>query len=104
MGVTIAAFGLFVAETLDIVIGASLAAMIMILTGCLSVEQARRAIRWEIILVIAASLGVSSGMETSGASGECSQRGGSRSAGSSGRIRWGAGWLQIDCRANLTVN
>lgn len=33
-------------------------------------EQARRAIRWEIILVIAASLGVSTGMETSGASGE----------------------------------
>lgn len=31
-------------------------------------EQARRAIRWEIILVIAASLGVSTGMETSGAS------------------------------------
>ena len=28
-------------------------------------EQARRAIRWEIILVIAASLGVSTGMETS---------------------------------------
>lgn len=33
-------------------------------------EQARRAIRWEIILVIAASLGVSTGMETSGASGK----------------------------------
>ncbi|KAL4441024.1 hypothetical protein ABPG77_010455 [Micractinium sp. CCAP 211/92] len=68
VGVTIAAFGLFVAETLDIVIGASLAAAIMLLTGCLSVEQARRAIRWEIVLVIAASLGVSAGMETSGAS------------------------------------
>lgn len=36
----------------------------------MSVEQARNAIRWEIVLVIAASLGVSSGMETSGASGE----------------------------------
>ncbi|PRW20813.1 Receptor of activated kinase C component of 40S small ribosomal subunit isoform A [Chlorella sorokiniana] len=68
LGVTITAFGLFVAETLDIVIGAALAAMIMLITGCLSVEQARRAIRWEIILVIAASLGVSTGMESSGAS------------------------------------
>jgi di/tricarboxylate transporter len=62
-------FGLYVAETLDIVIGAALAAMVMLLTGCLSVEQARRAIRWEIVLVIAASLGVSTGMEQSGASG-----------------------------------
>lgn len=33
VGVTITAFGLFVAETLDIVIGASLAAAIMLLTG-----------------------------------------------------------------------
>ena len=41
----------------------------LVAAGCLSVEQARRAIRWEIILVIAASLGVSTGMETSGASG-----------------------------------
>lgn len=33
LAVTITAFGLFVAETLDIVIGAALAAMIMLLTG-----------------------------------------------------------------------
>ena len=137
VGVTIAAFGLFVAETLDIVIGASLAAGIMIATGgrvgkqvrrsaggggapsqralgrsplcsrplppnhtgCLSVEQARRAIRWEIILVIAASLGVSAGMETSGASAAIAN--GlvdiGRKAGGEGFIivgeRWAAGRL-----------
>lgn len=74
VGATITVFGLYVAETLDIVIGAALAAMVMLLTGCLSVEQARRAIRWEIVLVIAASLGVSTGMEQSGASGALMDR------------------------------
>lgn len=42
VGVTIAAFGLFVAETLDIVIGASLAAAIMLLTGACGMSGAGR--------------------------------------------------------------
>jgi di/tricarboxylate transporter len=61
------AFILYALEILDILIGAAIVATTMLVTGCLSGEQARRAIKWDIYLAIAGSFGVSAGLEQSGA-------------------------------------
>lgn len=45
---------------------AAIVVAIMLLTGCMSPEQARRAIRWDVYLMIAGSFGVSAGLEQSG--------------------------------------
>lgn len=42
----ITAFVLYATEVLDIVVGAAISVAVMLVTGCLSAEQARRAIRW----------------------------------------------------------
>ena len=46
---------------------ALLAAGLMLLTGCLSGERARRSIDWTTLLAIGAAFGIGRGMETSGA-------------------------------------
>lgn len=60
------AFVLYALNVLDIVVGAAVAAGAMLITGCLSGEQARQSIRWDVYLMIAGSFGVSAGMEQSG--------------------------------------
>ena len=60
------AFVLYALTKLDIVIGAGLAATAMLITGCLSPDQARQSIRWDVYLMIAGSFGVSAGLEQSG--------------------------------------
>eukprot|EP00890_Picochlorum_soloecismus_P001706 jgi/Picsp_1/2536/NSC_00767-R1_sodium sulfate co-transporter len=62
----IVAFVLYATNVLDILIGAAIAAISMLVTGCLSPTQARQAIRWDIYMMIAGSFGVSSGLEVSG--------------------------------------
>ncbi len=62
----IAAFLLYALEVLDIIVGAAIAVATMLITGCLSATQARHAIKWDIYMMIAGSLGVSSGLEISG--------------------------------------
>lgn len=60
------AFILYATEVLDILPGAAIVVAIMLLTGCMSPEQARKAIRWDIYLMIAGSFGVSAALEQSG--------------------------------------
>lgn len=45
---------------------AMIAAALMIATGCCSLEQARRAVDWPLLLAIGAALGIGRGLETSG--------------------------------------
>jgi di/tricarboxylate transporter len=63
---TATAFILYATEVLDILVGAGIAVIAMLLTGCLSPDQARHAIRWDVYLMIAGSFGVSAGLEQSG--------------------------------------
>lgn len=44
-----------------------LAALLMLASGCSSVAQARRSIEWDVLLTIAAALGLGSALETTGA-------------------------------------
>jgi di/tricarboxylate transporter len=67
IALVITAFILYATEVLDILVGASVAAAAMLVTGCLSSEQARRAIKWDVYLAIAGSFGVSAALEQSGA-------------------------------------
>lgn len=53
-------------EILEITVGAALAAAALLITGCVSPDQARRSIRWDVYLMIAGSFGVSAGLEQSG--------------------------------------
>ena len=39
------------------------AALLMILTRCCSVDRARRSIEWQVLLVIAAALGIGRALE-----------------------------------------
>ncbi|HET7371040.1 MAG TPA: SLC13 family permease [Gammaproteobacteria bacterium] len=54
---------------LEVVTAAFLGAGAMVLTGCCSVTGARRSIDLEVLLVIAASFGIGSALQTSGAAG-----------------------------------
>jgi di/tricarboxylate transporter len=66
--VTIAtAFALYAAEVLDILLGAAITVAVLLLTGTMTPDQARSAIRWDVYLMIAGSFGVSAAMEQSGA-------------------------------------
>lgn len=51
---------------LPILQGALLAALLMVLTGCLTPNEARRAVDLDVILLIAAAFGIGAAMETSG--------------------------------------
>lgn len=54
-------------EVVDILTAACGAALFMILTGCLSIQNAAESINMPVILTIAASFGVSKGIEVTGA-------------------------------------
>lgn len=51
----------------SLLIAASVAAALMIVTGCLSLEQARKAIDWQVLLAIGAAIGIGKAMDKSGA-------------------------------------
>lgn len=67
IGAVAAAFILYALEIFDILLGAAVVVAIMLLTGCMSPNQARKAIKWDVYLMIAGSFGVSAAMEQSGA-------------------------------------
>ena len=56
----------FVAGLLDLFVAALLASGVMLATGCLTQKQAREAVKWDIIVTIAAAFGISAAMEQSG--------------------------------------
>lgn len=49
----------------DLIVAALIAAAIMLMAQCLTGEQARAAIKWDVIITVAAAFGVSSGVENS---------------------------------------
>lgn len=49
-----------------ILIAASLAAIILILTGCISAHDARTSLDWRVLLIIASAFGIAKGLENSG--------------------------------------
>lgn len=57
----------FVERNFSMLHAAMLAAGLMMITGCCSVESARRAIDWQVLLLIAAAFGIGKAMETTGA-------------------------------------
>ncbi|EFN59045.1 hypothetical protein CHLNCDRAFT_56692 [Chlorella variabilis] len=60
------AFTLYATSIIDILPAATIVVAIMLLTGCMSPDQARRSIRWDVYLMIAGSFGVSAALEQSG--------------------------------------
>ena len=53
-------------EVVPVLIGAFVVAGLMLLTRCLSVEQARQSINWEVLLAIAAAFALGKALEVSG--------------------------------------
>jgi di/tricarboxylate transporter len=51
----------------SLLIAASVASALMIATGCLSLEQARKAIDWHVLLAVGAAIGIGKAMDKSGA-------------------------------------
>lgn len=67
---TITMIALASTKVLPLLAGASAVSLIMIATGCLTVENAVRAVNLGVIITIAASFGISKGMEGTGAAGQ----------------------------------
>jgi len=55
-------------ELLPMLVGALVAALLMIFTRCISANNARRSVDWAVIIVIAAAFGIGEAMKESGAS------------------------------------
>ena len=49
----------------DLIIAALIAAAVMLIAQCLTGEQARAAVKWDVIITVAAAFGVSAGIENS---------------------------------------
>ena len=66
LGTAVVMIAVFVAGALDLFVAALLASGVMLATGCLTQEAARAAVKWEVIVTIAAAFGISAAMEQSG--------------------------------------
>ena len=66
VGTAVVMIAVFVAGALDLFVAALLASGVMLATGCLTQEQARAAVKWEVIVTIAGAFGISAAMEQSG--------------------------------------
>jgi di/tricarboxylate transporter len=66
LGTAVVMIAVFVAGALDLFVAALLASGVMLATGCLTQEQARAAVKWDVIVTIAAAFGISAAMEQSG--------------------------------------
>jgi di/tricarboxylate transporter len=68
---SLALLGLFVAlvisGTVDIATSAMLAAVLMVVTRCISTADARRSIYWQTVITIGAAFGIGKALEVSGA-------------------------------------
>ena len=65
-GTAVVMIAVFVAGALDLFIAALLASGIMLATGCLTQEQARASVKWDVIVTIAAAFGLSAALEQTG--------------------------------------
>ena len=65
--VAVAAIAVAIADVVQLFTGAALASAAMLAAGCLSGEQARRAVKWDVLVTIAAAFGISNALEGTGA-------------------------------------
>jgi len=65
--ITAAVVALFITGLLDIAIAALLGALLMVLTGCVTVRRAHNAVNWPVLIFIVGALALSKGAEESGA-------------------------------------
>ncbi len=59
--------GLMTTGLVDILISTALTAVLMIALGCLSANEARKSIEWQVLITIAASFGIGTALQNSGA-------------------------------------
>lgn len=71
--IAVAMVAVATAGALPLLSAAAAASFLMIATRCLSIENAARAVDLEVIITIAASFGISKGMETTGAAEQLAQ-------------------------------
>lgn len=67
MAILLGMIGVVVAGLAPISVAALAAALLMVLTGCLRIEEAHQAIEWKVVFVIAGTLPLAVAMENSGA-------------------------------------
>jgi hypothetical protein len=68
----VAAIGTAIAGVASLFTSAAMASAVMLLTGCLSGDAARKAVKWDILVTIAAAFGISTALEkTGGLSAKC---------------------------------
>jgi di/tricarboxylate transporter len=72
---------------ISMLLAAMIAAALMLLTRCVSIERARTSIDWEVLLAIAASFGLGTALEKSGAA--------TIIAGSTASLSGGNAWLAL---------
>ena len=65
--VAVAAIAVAIAGVMELFTAAAIAAAVMLLTGCLSGDQARRSVKWDVLITIAAAFGISNALEETGA-------------------------------------
>eukprot|EP00223_Ostreococcus_mediterraneus_P003509 CAMPEP_0179605312 /NCGR_PEP_ID=MMETSP0930-20121108/851_1 /TAXON_ID=548131 ORGANISM="Ostreococcus mediterraneus, Strain clade-D-RCC1621" /NCGR_SAMPLE_ID=MMETSP0930 /ASSEMBLY_ACC=CAM_ASM_000580 /LENGTH=1050 /DNA_ID=CAMNT_0021473727 /DNA_START=338 /DNA_END=3486 /DNA_ORIENTATION=+ len=66
VGTAVVMIAVFVGGAVDLFVAALLASGVMLATGCLTQEAARAAVKWDVIVTIAAAFGISAAMEQSG--------------------------------------
>ncbi len=59
--------GLMTTGLVDLLISTALTAVLMIALGCLSANEARKSIEWQVLITIAASFGIGTALQNSGA-------------------------------------
>ena len=57
---------LYIPKVLDLFVAATFAAAVMLLARCLSVAEARQAVKWDILVAISAAFGISAALQASG--------------------------------------
>lgn len=62
-----AAIAIYIAGFIRLFTAAATASAVMLAAGCLSGEAARRSVKWEVVVTIAAAFGISNALESTGA-------------------------------------
>jgi di/tricarboxylate transporter len=64
--IVVTMLAVYTAELIDLVVGGLLASFLMVAIGCLSEQEARDSIHWDIYVIIGSAFGIGSGMLNSG--------------------------------------
>jgi di/tricarboxylate transporter len=64
--ITAAMLATYTAELIDLVVGGLLAAFVMVAIGCMSEQEARDSLHWDIYVIIGSAFGIGTGMMNSG--------------------------------------